>query len=148
MKARWFLFYWMPVIAYAALILMISSIPGSAIKLPFSWFDKVAHICEYGLFSLLLGRALRAPKPSSAGASRAGSQSGAAAAVITIVAVVAFGTIDEMYQSTRGRDADIYDLAADTTGACLAQGIVAMSSAARSKEERKRLERRGRMIAR
>lgn len=153
MKQRWFLFYWMPVIAYAAFILTISSIPGSALKLPFSYFDKGAHVVEYGLLSLLVGRALRAPRPSTGGASRADSGAGlahgASAAAISIVAVVAFGMIDEAYQSTRGRDADIYDLAADAAGACLAQGVVAARSAvARSKEERERLERKGRMIAR
>jgi VanZ family protein len=151
LKQRRFFFYWMPVIAYAAFILTVSSIPGSAIKLPFSWFDKIAHVVEYGLLSLLVGRALRGPRTSSEIVSRAdsgaGLKRGSAAAVITIVAVVAFGVIDETYQSTHGRDADIYDLAADAAGACLAQGLVAVRSAARSKEERKRLDRRGRMIA-
>ena len=148
LKQRWFLFYWMPVIAYAAFILAVSSIPGSALKLPFSYFDKCAHLVEYGLLSFLVGRAWRAPRPSSDGVScadsGAGLRSGAAAAAITIVAVVAFGAIDEAYQSTRGRDADIYDLAADAVGACLVQGAVAARSAGRSKEEP---ERRGRVTA-
>lgn len=112
--------YWLPVAAYAALILAVSSIPGSALaRLPFSFWDKGAHVVEYGVLSLLVGRALRGTLPPS------DASSNLRAAVVVVASVVAFGAIDEAYQSTRGRDADILDLAADAVGACLAQTIQA-----------------------
>ncbi|MFN0149293.1 MAG: VanZ family protein [bacterium] len=116
MNRRLFASYWLPVIAYAALILAVSSIPGSALaKLPFSFWDKSAHVVEYGILSLLAGRAVRATFPGEGSSTRV--------ALAVIAAVVAFGAIDEIYQGTRGRDADILDLAADAAGATLAQTI-------------------------
>ncbi len=118
MKRNLFATHWLPVIAYVALILAVSSIPGSALaRLPFSFWDKGAHIVEYGVLSFLVGRAARAMTPRDDGASSV------RVALIVIAAVVAFGAIDETYQGTRGRDSDIFDLAADTVGACLAQTI-------------------------
>jgi VanZ family protein len=111
-----FLSYWLPVLTYAALILAVSSIPGSTLqKLPFTFWDKAAHVVEYGVFSLLVARALRraGPRFARANASRV--------AVVTVASVVAFGALDELYQATRGRDADPFDLAADAIGATLVQ---------------------------
>ncbi len=110
--------HWLPVFAYAALVLAVSSIPGSALaRLPFSFWDKGAHIVEYGVLSFLAGRAARVMTPRADGVSEA------RVAFIVVAAVVAFGAIDEVYQGTRGRDADILDLAADAIGACVVQAI-------------------------
>jgi VanZ family protein len=150
LKQRVFVFYWMPVILYAAFILAVSSIPGSAIKLPFSFFDKGAHLVEYGLLSLLVGRAVRAGRlvPKSAPGSDARVRADITAAAITVAVVVAFGAIDETYQSTRGRDSDIYDLTADAVGACIVQGVVVARSKGKRNREREESERSRRMIAR
>jgi len=133
---RLFAFYWLPVIAYAAFILAVSSIPGSALaRLPFTFWDKGAHIVEYGLLSLLAGRAVRASTRGGATASSFRT------AFFVAAAVVAFGAIDEFYQGTRGRDADVFDLAADAIGASLAQTI--QSARARGARGRRLREARG-----
>ena len=48
---------WLPVVLYAALIFVGSSIPGSSIDPRFSVHDKLIHATEYAGFAFLLARA-------------------------------------------------------------------------------------------
>lgn len=102
-----------PLLAYAALIFIASSMSRLAPPdIGISFFDKIIHCAEYGLFYLL---ALRAANGAPVGLSRRTSY--IAAFVLTVI----YGALDEYHQSfVPGRDADVYDLLADTCGAALA----------------------------
>jgi len=109
-----FLRYWLPVIFCGILIVSLSSIPFRIRHAPFPYYDKVFHFFEYGLFAGLwyraLGRTTRLPE-------RGWWWPG----VITILICTLFGVGDELYQKfTPYRSSDIYDLAADASGALAA----------------------------
>ncbi len=102
-----------PLLAYSALIFVVSSMSRLAPPdIGITFFDKIIHCCEYGLFFLL---AMRAVSGVPIGVSRR------SAYVWAIVLTVIYGALDEYHQSfVPGRDADVYDLLADTCGAILA----------------------------
>ena len=92
----------------AAAVIAASSRPVVA-GLGFNGGDKVAHFSVYGLLGTLLCRALR---PGWRGA------------VLALVIASFFGATDEWHQSfVPGRDADVMDWLADTSGAALAVGL-------------------------
>jgi VanZ family protein len=98
------------VLAYAALILGLSSIPARSMpESPGLWrWDKLIHACEYAGFAFLLRRA------AGGGSARRWQL-----AVLVVVAAACFGVLDELYQSTTaGRDSSGYDALADFLGAC------------------------------
>ena len=100
-----FLFYWLPAVAYVALIFSASSIRGDNLPSLLPNMDKAAHLLEYSLLGLLLGRAIRF---TLAGWSRI------AAVGITIAAGAAIGAADEIYQrGVAGRSSDIRDWLVD-----------------------------------
>lgn len=101
-----FLRYHLPFLAYAALILMVSSVPNlHSPELRFIAFDKVAHLVEYGLFTLLAIRSLR----NLMGTNRPGSAYGA-----TLAILIVFALLDEWIQSfVPGRFADTADYLTD-----------------------------------
>ena len=107
-----FLVYWLPVIAYLALIFSASSIPGRDVPVLFPFMDKLEHLTEYGLFGLLLGRAFRFT---------VGGAKGRLWAFATIGAGALTGAMDELYQRlTPGRTSDIRDWVMDLTAVTLA----------------------------
>ena len=118
--------YWLPVILYAAMILAVSSIPAKRLKpLELAGWDKAAHAIEYGVFSGLIWRALRAGGP------RRAASSVRRAAFLAFLLATCFGALDETYQGRTGRDPDAYDFAADGAGALFMQVIIV------GREERK-----------
>jgi VanZ family protein len=110
---RQFLFYWLPVLFYISMIFYFSSLSNPPAPMHFDNADKIEHLCEYGLFSLLLGRAIRRTvAPHSALAS----------VMITASLVMMVGAADEYYQSfVPGRDSDVWDWATDSSAGILAQ---------------------------
>lgn len=102
-----------PLVAYAVLIFIVSSMSRLAPPdIGITFFDKIIHCGEYGLFFLL---ALRAVIAAPVGLSRR------AAYIAAFVLTVVYGALDEFHQSfVPGRDADVNDLLADTCGALLA----------------------------
>ena len=114
-----FLRYWLPVLAYIGLIFSLSSIQGRWIPSLFPYMDKIAHLMEYSLFGLLLGRAIRFTLARGS------------AFVITVATVAlgaAVGCLDEIYQgSVPGRQSDpldwLTDLAAITAAVVLMQVV-------------------------
>ena len=112
-----FLLYWLPVLAYIGLIFSGSSVKGQDLPTLFPYMDKIAHLMEYSLLGLLLGRAVRATLPH------------ASALVVTLTAVglgAAVGCSDEIYQRfVPGRQSDpldwLTDLAAITAAVVLVQ---------------------------
>jgi VanZ family protein len=107
------LFYGLPVLAYAGLIFILSSISRLPETVPsFVGFDKLAHGIEYYLFGCLILRwflARRSPpiRPQ--------------AAWLTLAVGIIYALSDEWHQSfVPGRDATLWDVLADSGGLLLA----------------------------
>ena len=111
--------YWLPLVAYCAAIFLVSSVPGSGLRLLlFPHADKVAHLLEY---ALLGGLAIRAFGPGTRGFFTA-----AEALTASLLFAVLYGALDEVHQSyVPGRCMDFIDLALDVTGAALAAVVYA-----------------------
>jgi VanZ family protein len=106
---------WVPVVAYAALIFMLSSLsdPG---PLPSGLSDKHGHVALYAGFCVLILRAV-----CGARWHRVTFRRWVIAALIT----VAYGVTDELHQLiVPGRTASSLDLVADALGAVAAGAIV------------------------
>ncbi len=107
--------YWGPVVLYAGFIFYLSSQSSFPDTLPTfveKLGDKAHHMMAYGLFGLLWYRAFRWS---------AGPRSARRAALLAIVAATVYGVTDEMHQSfVPLRDADPWDVVADTAGAAVA----------------------------
>ena len=87
-------------------MLLVTSMPGSAIPRPLIPFDKVVHFTAYGLFAVLLSRAI--------------AQVGALwrSVLVALVIAAAFGAADEWHQRfIPGRATDFADWRADFIGA-------------------------------
>ena len=107
MKA--FLYYHMPVILYAALILTVSSTPHLRTpEIRFLAADKVVHFIEYALFALLVYRSMLHLRPGLS-AHKALWFSG--------LLLLVFAVLDEWVQKyTPGRHAEFLDYVADVVG--------------------------------
>jgi NAD-dependent oxidoreductase involved in siderophore biosynthesis len=97
---------WGPVIAWAAVIFALSSIPSLGTGLG-TWdvaLRKLAHVTEYAIFAFLVRRALAAPAAFGL--------------------AVAYAMSDELHQSfVRGREGRPRDVAIDAVG--IALGLLA-----------------------
>jgi len=104
---------WLPPIAWAAFILVLTSIPGAHIpRVPIQGIDKVVHLFCYGVLAFLT----YPPLAQASGAVRA--------AILVMLAIAIFGALDEWHQQfIPGRTMDLYDWFADTLGAFL--GLIA-----------------------
>lgn len=115
--ARFFKYH-LPVILYAALILVVSSVPNlktPLVRVPGG--DKAIHFLEYGILALLTLRSVRHWK-----AGMTLKQT----AVFAMVLVTVFPVIDEFLQSfIPGRSPEIYDFVADICGAWSFFGVAA-----------------------
>ena len=107
-----FISLWGPVVFFAGLVFIMSSMSSPIDENPFPLFDKVAHITEYTVFAMLLFRALQ------------GTWSGINffwLAFITVMITLTYGASDEFHQSfVVSRTSDIKDWAADGIGAIMA----------------------------
>lgn len=100
-----FVRYWLPAIAYISLIFSVSSVRGPDLPGGFPNMDKLAHLLEYSLLGLLLGRAIRF---TMSGHGRT------AAMVATVLLGAAIGLADELYQRRiPGRSSDVKDWIVD-----------------------------------
>ena len=113
---------WLPPTLWAALILILTSIPGSHIPVPpFRNLDKIVHLTIYGVLGWLTARAWMNGSRITA------------VAVLALVAISLFGAMDEWHQQfIPQRSMDLLDWAADTTGAT-AGILLALLQAARRK---------------
>jgi VanZ family protein len=119
---------WALVGAWALVIFLLSSIPGSAIpEVPGRYTDKVVHVLLYAVLGLLVGRALevttalgRAPKVA-----------------VACVLATAYGITDELHQLfTPRRSCDWHDVVADAVGGLLG-GVLAATVLSRRSRARK-----------
>ena len=108
--------YWSIFILYAGIIFVLSSL-SVVVKMPyFRHLDKIEHAIEFGIFSILLYRAMfvsfvRIPAVYLL--------------LMTLFASIAYGATDEYHQLfTPLRTPDIFDWLADTVGILAAQGII------------------------
>ena len=109
--------YWLPVLAYLAVIFSLSAQPNLTPPLRFQNSDKLYHLAEYGGLGLLLARALRPELP--------GARPIAVASLAVLIGS-GVGAADERFQaSVPGRDSSPFDWTADTAGVALAQGVFA-----------------------
>jgi VanZ family protein len=102
-------------IAWAALIYYLSDQPGLDIPSVFPLQDKLLHLLAYGVLGFL---ALGTQQPLASGYRVADYWK------VTALAGL-YGVLDEFHQSfVPGRDADIYDVLADVSGALLGAGVL------------------------
>lgn len=103
---------WAPVVAWALVIFALSSIPGTSIPdVGFSFADKVAHICVYGVLGVLFFRAWRRQAPAL---------NDTVALLVSALCTLTYGISDEFHQLfVPNRSADIFDLVADLIGGVL-----------------------------
>lgn len=108
---------WLPPILWGGIIFYLSSRPASAF--PSLWFpqqDKIAHIIEYGIFAILIFRAIFLPTYHWIPISRLRR-----ATIIILIATALYGASDEVHQIfVPTRTGSVTDWLADVTGACLA----------------------------
>ena len=104
------LFFWLPLVAYMALIFYLSSRPDVPNVLPGLTFgDKIIHLAAYVLLALLWGRAITR---------RWTAIDDKKVFVIAVLCTGLYGISDEIHQSfVPGRSADSLDAIADIAGA-------------------------------
>jgi len=101
---------WIPAIAWAGVIFLVSSVPGSQIpgRIP----SEVGHLGEYFILGCLLYLALRIDLPAKK------------ALVLAVVIASAYGVTDEFHQRfVVMRTPDIYDWVLDTIGALVGAAL-------------------------
>jgi hypothetical protein len=100
---------WVPAVVYTALIFAVSSIPGSIHqRIPFRYFDKVAHIGEFAALALFLVVAFRGTLPEA--------RQRAALPIVVIVGLL-IGLLDELWQyNIPGRAVEFLDWVSDMIG--------------------------------
>ena len=116
---------WVPVVSYMSLIFYLSSMAQP--PLPDGLSDKSGHVFGYLGLGILSVRAVAGGLPARITLRLA----------LTAMAIaVGYGTTDEIHQMfVAGRSAELYDLYADATGACIgvagcwAWGIISLRSA-------------------
>lgn len=102
-------------------MLVATSIPNPPVPAELARFDKVAHFAMYALLAALLVWA----RP-------AGRRTTVLAVIAILVAVAAYGALDEWHQQfIPGRSMDLSDWLADTSGAIV--GAVAATLGARAR---------------
>lgn len=113
------LLYWLPVLAWMAVINSLSATPAQYIpRIDILHIDKAFHITEFFVLGALLMRAM------GRSVSTAANDSLAKMAVLAIIISLCYGAFDELFQrSIPGRSCNISDFLTDAAGA--AAGIIA-----------------------
>jgi VanZ family protein len=104
--------YSIPVIVWAILIMIVSSIPylGPS-PINFTYSDKVEHCCEYAVLGFLLAYAFAKSRPGPV-------------FLVVLMICAAYGIFDELHQLfVPGRNCDPMDAAADILGSAAGAGI-------------------------
>ncbi len=117
-KKQYFIYYHLPPIAWASMIIALSSIPSAYLpNVQMFGIDKLVHIIVFCVFGLLLYRSYSNKSNINPNFSKVYS--------FTLVGVVLLGIFTELYQGLiPGRRTDIYDLIANVIGGLFAIVIV------------------------
>lgn len=120
---------WYVVIAMAAIIFALSSLPNLAEPRHYAIpYDKVAHFSEYAVLGFALAGSLRRDAPARWPI--------VALLVGAIAAAALYGASDEFHQRVvQGRDPDVHDWLADFTGSTA--GALASAATVRGRELRR-----------
>lgn len=112
--SRKFLLYWLPVISWAILIFIISSISRFPKQLePAFSMDKLAHVIEYAIFGFLLARAFKNSEEINLKKFFR---------IFAMICVIVYGITDEWHQSfVPYRTASAMDLLYDGIGGMIGQ---------------------------
>lgn len=106
-----FIILWGPVIIYCTAIFIQSSYPSVKTGVDIPGFDKIMHLCGYGLLSGTMLRAVRGSFPQM-GVIRQ--------LILSIVLSILYGISDEIHQSfVSYRTADFFDCIADAAGSVM-----------------------------
>jgi len=107
--------YWLPVVAYLAIIQFLGSQQNLVVPMIIPNADKAVHTIEYGTLGVLLARAIRATL---------GRFEPLRTALLAAGIGVGVGALDEFIQKfVPGRSSSVNDLLADATGLLLAQAV-------------------------
>jgi len=108
-NSRSILFYHLPAMLYAALIVVLSSMPHlQPPDLGVFTYDKLLHFVEYAVFAFLFYRSFSRIERL---------EPGSLAALITFALLLVFSAGDEFHQKfVPGRFADVFDALADVLG--------------------------------
>ncbi|HEY5627501.1 MAG TPA: VanZ family protein [Nitrospira sp.] len=115
-NTRWLIiWYWLPVLLYAALIFYLSSLPHPEEQLPDFLLkkvsDKLLHFVEYGVLGVFGYRAFRWA---------AGPAAARHAILLAILAASLYGVSDEIHQAfVPFRESSWLDWVADTIGGAI-----------------------------
>lgn len=123
-----FVKFHLPAIAYAGLIILLSSIPDLGTKHNFlHGYDKLIHFCEYAIFAVLIYRSI----------SHISKKIGFYLALgLSLLFILMFAAFDELYQGhIPGRDSNLYDALFDFLGAVLIVLILALRHRRTSKSQ-------------
>lgn len=113
---------WAPVVAWACVILISTSLPGAAVPAGPPGMDKVGHFVMYAVLGLFSIRA-----------ALSGAESGLRTLALTLGAIAVFAAIDEWHQElVPTRAPDVADWAADLAGATVGIGSMAIFTLRRS----------------
>ena len=99
---------WLPVILYAGLIFVLSSLPAAKIPLEISKLDKFFHLLEYLFFGILIARGIKGTYPALS-----------IKRIYFLVAIIAllYGISDEFHQFfVPGRTVSLWDALSDGLG--------------------------------
>lgn len=110
--------YWFPVLLYAGLIFVSSSIrfPEAPVQVPH--FDKIIHFFEYAILALLIYRACVNSPRASLYKNRIS---------ISVLGAVPYALLDELHQYfVPMREMSLFDFLADALGACCAIILVSL----------------------
>jgi len=115
--------YWAPPAFWAVVILTVSSLPSVEVEyLSFDWGDKLAHLAEYAVLGVLLGRLSRAPREKA----RSGP-------VGSLALGIGLAGVDELHQIfIPNRFCEWGDFLFDAAGVCL--GLIVYTLFARMKK--------------
>jgi VanZ family protein len=112
-RQRLFFEYWLPVLAYATVIIVLSSQPNLKPPFHFENSDKWMHLLEYGGLGFVLVRALRVSMPR---------RDPLVASLVAFGMSIGMSIGDEFLQSfIPGRESSPLDVMADLAGVLLAQ---------------------------
>jgi VanZ family protein len=102
---------WLPVVLYAILIFVSSAFPFPEVPVHFWNYDKVLHLGGFGLFGILLARAIKGTRPDIN-----------LRKLYLLVAMISllYGASDEFHQCfTPGRTVSVWDALSDGVGGFL-----------------------------
>ncbi len=106
-----FFFYWLPVIFYAGIIFLFSSLSARDVPALFPAQDAVFHIIEYAGLAYLIYRLIKQYYPLAKPRQ---------VLILALLVIFIYGLTDEYHQSfVIGRSATIFDVAMDCLGGLL-----------------------------